>query len=343
MAISTNLGVEATHQEVEIIDTIISEFLSQKKWPKNRFGFSKIENLMRKNCLCVCNDHSICVLISGVVISSWWPAIIPYFNNYWREIIRIARTSRDRAAIAEINIDRWEDENQMPLFLECVKRHYWFGDNLSYDGFGKVSITIPSFVRRCISFSQFEQIFESIQEVSLQYSQVSILPNTITRSPLEIRSTLLKSFGIFIEQTLSNNLVIPQQCPRWLGAVILDYIAEADNSLRSGSYFSASVLYGAAIEAILAIQYSTVPLPLNSPNELAPDVLFRIFKINNLLASANLDPLLPDEFKNELEFCRKCRNGIHANQYSTGLESITLLDTLKIRETVKKVLLFVDH
>jgi hypothetical protein len=343
MSISTNLGVEASHQEVEIIDTIIGEYLTQKKWPKNRFNFSRIENLLQKKCLCVCNDHSICVLISGVVVSSWWPALIPYFNNYWREILRMARVSRDRAAIVEINIDKWEDENQMPIFLECVKRHYWFGDNLSYDGSGKVSLTIPSFVRRCISFSQFEQIFESIQEISHQYSQVSALPNTISRSPLEIRSTLLKSFGILIEQTLSNNLVIPQLCPKWLGTIIIDYMTEADNSLRSGSYFSASVLYGAAIESILAIRYSSPALPPNSPDELAPNVLFQIFKINNLLASARLDPHIPAALLNELEFCRKCRNGIHANQYSTGLESITLLDSLKIRGTVKNVLLFIDQ
>lgn len=344
MAQVHNNGISVSPDTADAIDDIVDSYVVAREWPSPASPSFALHRALQDNLISISSDGRLVPSLRGLAVCSVWPVLSDAIVDYWRFLCS-HRSNRNRMEILTYRFPLHFRDEVKSLFAWVAYANCWFGSHYEL-----LNPTKPEGLRVSLPLSteyygrlgsRYSDLLAHLIDLSAPMTTCSVTPTMTTRHHGDMRSQEAKIHSLVVEKALAIPIVPPLWAPTWLRRIISDYVEEADRALKSGAPFAAVVIFGAAIESLLAARFSSRPLPLDSPAVAERSQLHEDFKIKLLMDRAREDLSTNSELASRLGRVRDWRNGIHANLYTETSSMITLMDAIMARATVADLAMWV--
>jgi hypothetical protein len=333
-------GVSAEPIVVDVIDELCESILAASG-PSTNADQNLLSDAMWKGLVVRFGiDDVVEPTLHGLVVSTYWESLWPLVREYLAMIAREYSDGRDRSRVIEWRVPAYLNADMLPLLAYTIHRHQWSGTEFAVEE-QTLRLRMPPHVRAMLDLASLKPLpMESLLSRSEVSTHRRLRSLHGSRSYAALRAEEAALMAPLVSDRLRHDAWVPRSVSVWVRSILHEYVQEADTALRGGACLAAIVLYGAAVEVVLACRYSSLPTSLDG---VAPKDLELMFKAKSLFDSLSTDPEVLGrvgfglDFVARLSRLRELRNSVHANRYAEARAVICVRDALEFRECLLKL------
>lgn len=333
-------GVSVEVETADLVDQLFEHFAVADDWPfVTAFDSRLVRSCIAARLVGVSDAEGLFLTLRGAVVAAHWPAVEGVVAHYLSFVLGETRKREDRYRRVAFSWPGFAADLAKRFTTHLVAAHTWYGTAFAREADGTLTTSVSLSMARLLDVPGLTGV-PLIREVlaAPDLTAISASANLATlrveRTHDEVRSHERRAMERVVATELCESVCLSFGAPRWLRRTVMDYLCEGDLALRSGAAFAAVVMYGGAVESVLAFRYQQLPA---SSTHVPANQLKAMFSAASLYDQADQDAAVAPALGRALRRARAARNTIHANLYVEGAGGLAIADAVRLREVLREL------